>query len=216
LGGCRFIGYLKQAGLFDACVADCLLALTSPHAYHTDMLSSLRLVLRVDVLPGDEYNVAHATNGLWALLDHLGPARRPALLRGDKSWGIERVMARAEQNELGYLFRLRMTANVRRSLDRAMRYLDWAIAGQGWQDKETSLRLSGWSRQRRIVFLRRTLGRTLAMTDRTNPAQPLLGFAEVGPDDQLWEYAAFHFTGQRDPHARTVVRRSGRRGKCVR
>jgi hypothetical protein len=33
------------------------------------------------------------------------------------------------------------------------------------------------------------------MTDRTNPAQPLLGFAEVGPDDQLWEYAAFHFTG---------------------
>jgi hypothetical protein len=35
------------------------------HAYHTYMLSSLRLVLRVDVLPGDEYNVAHATDGLW-------------------------------------------------------------------------------------------------------------------------------------------------------
>ena len=58
------------------------------HAYHTYMLSSLRLVLRVDVLPGDEYNVAHATDGLWTLLDQLGPARRPALLRGDKSWGI--------------------------------------------------------------------------------------------------------------------------------
>jgi hypothetical protein len=39
------------------------------------MLSSLRLVLRVDVLPGDQYNVAHATDGLWALLDHLGPTR---------------------------------------------------------------------------------------------------------------------------------------------
>jgi hypothetical protein len=64
------------------------------HAYHTDMLSSLRLVLRVDVLPGDEYNVANATDGLWTLLGHLGPARRPALLRGDKSWGIERVMTR--------------------------------------------------------------------------------------------------------------------------
>jgi len=84
------------------------------------MLSSLRLVLRVDVLPGDDYNVAHATDGLWTLLDHLGPTRRPALLRGDKSWGIERVMARAEQNGLVYLFRLRMTASVRRSLDRAM------------------------------------------------------------------------------------------------
>jgi hypothetical protein len=67
------------------------------HAYHTYMLSSLRLVLRVDVVPGDEYNVAHATDGLWTLLDRLGPARRPALLRGDKSWGIERVMARASR-----------------------------------------------------------------------------------------------------------------------
>jgi hypothetical protein len=66
------------------------------HAYHTDMLSSLRLILRVDVLPGNEYNVSHATDGLWALLDHLGPSRRPALLRGDKSWGIERVAGRAK------------------------------------------------------------------------------------------------------------------------
>jgi hypothetical protein len=258
-----FIDYLKQAGLFDAWVADCPLSLTSPnaprkrdllgtvllsvlaghrryahitalrcdpvnppllgmrkvdmdstvktlyghqegaevgynphkpgrpsHAYHTYMLSSLRLVLRVDVLPGDEYNVANATDGLWKLLDHLGPSRRPALLRGDKAWGIERVMTRAEQNDLAYLFRLRMTANVKRSLERAMRQSDWVDAGQGWQGKETALRLSGWSRQRRIILLRRKLARDLAMTDRANPAQPLLGFAEIGPDKQMWEYAA--------------------------
>src|SRR6201998_105665 len=160
------------------------------HAYHTYMLSSLRLVLRVDVLPGDEYNVAHATDGLWTLLDHLGPLRRPALLRGDKSWGIERVMARAEQNDLAYLFRLRMTANVKRSLERAMQQSDWADAGQGWQGKETSLRLSGWSRQRRIVLLRRKLARNLAITDHTHPTQARLGFAEVGPDKAVWEYAA--------------------------
>jgi hypothetical protein len=160
------------------------------HAYHTYMLSSLRLVLRVDVLPGDEYNVAHATDGLWTLLDHLGPARQPALLRGDKSRGIERVMARAEQNDLKYLFRLPMTANVRRSLDRAMRHSDWADAGQGWQGKETTLRLVGWSRQRRSILLRRKLGGDLAITDRTNPAQKLLGFAEIGRDKELWEYAA--------------------------
>jgi hypothetical protein len=160
------------------------------HACHTYMLSSLRLVLRVDVLPGDEYNVVHATDGLWTLLDHLGPARRPALLRGDKSWGIERVMARAEQNNLAYLFRLRMTANVRRSLDRAMQQSDWADAGQGWQGKETTLRLQGWGRQRRIILLRRKLARDLAVTDHSNPAQPRRSFAEIGPDKQLWEYAA--------------------------
>ena len=28
------------------------------------------------------------------------------------------------------------------------------------------------------------------MTDHTNPAQPLLGCAEIGPDKPLWEYAA--------------------------
>src|ERR1700745_3947812 len=160
------------------------------HAYHTYMLSSLRLVLRVDVLPGDEYNVAHATDGLWQLLDHLGPSRRPALLRGDKSWGIERVMARAEQTDLAYLFRRRMTANVKRSLERAMQQSDWADAGQGWQGKETSLRLSGWSRQRRILLLRRTLVRDPAITDHTNATQLRLGFAEVGPDKAVWEYAA--------------------------
>jgi hypothetical protein len=160
------------------------------HAYHTYMLSSLRLVLRVDVLPGDQYNVAHATDGLWTLLDHLGPTRRPALLRGDKSWGIERVMARAEQSDLAYLFRLRMTANVKRSLERAMQHADWADAGQGWQGKETSLRLGGWSRQRRIILLRRKLARDLAIADTTNAAQPRLGFAEIGPDKSVWEYAA--------------------------
>jgi hypothetical protein len=160
------------------------------HAYHTYMLSSLRLVLRVDVLPGDQYNVAHATDGLWTLLDHLGRLRRPALLRGDKSWGIERVMARAEQNDLAYLFRLRLTLNVKRDLQRAMQQPDWADAGQGWQGKETALRLQGWSRQRRIILLRRKMAANPAVSDRANPAQPLLGFTEVGPDSELWEYAA--------------------------
>jgi len=38
------------------------------HSYHTYMLANLRLVLRVDVLPGDEHNVRHATEGLWDLV----------------------------------------------------------------------------------------------------------------------------------------------------
>jgi hypothetical protein len=95
------------------------------HCYHTYMLSNLRLVLRVDVLAGDRHNVAHATGGLWELLDHLGPGWRPCLLRGDKSWGIEPVMARAEQREQAYLFRLRVTANVKRALRKAMAEGDW-------------------------------------------------------------------------------------------
>ena len=160
------------------------------HAYHTYMLSSLRLVLRVDVLPGDEYNVVHATDGVWTLLDHLGPARRPALLRGDKSWGIERVMARAEQTGLSYLLRLRMTLNVQRALQRAMQQSDWADAGQGWQGKETTLRLHGWSRQRRIILLRRRKPTDQPAASRTDSAQLLLGFGVNEADKELWDYAA--------------------------
>jgi hypothetical protein len=160
------------------------------HSYHTYTIANLRLVLRVDVLPGDKYNVKHATDGLWDLLGRLGPSRRPALVRGDKSWGIEPVMARAEQEDLPYLFRLRLTANVRRSLERAMRQADWADAGQGWQGKETSLRLHGWGRQRRVVLLRRKLGRDVAVSAPAGHGQRLLGLIEVGADLDAWEYAA--------------------------
>ena len=49
----------------------------------------------------------------------------------------------------------------------------------------------GWSRQRRVVLLRRQFDRPLALLDRTDPGQPLLGFAEVlGGKREVWEYAA--------------------------
>jgi hypothetical protein len=161
------------------------------HCYHTYMLSDLRLVLRVEVHPGDQHNPKHAAAGLWSLLAQLGRERWPRLLRGDAEWGNEGVMTRAEQEGLPYLFRLRATANVKRALERAMAERDWSDAGQGWQGKETTLRLMGWSRQRRVVLLRRQFNRPLALLDRTDPGQPLLGFAEVlGGKREVWEYAA--------------------------
>jgi hypothetical protein len=99
------------------------------HCYHT--LSDLRLVLRVEVHPGDQHNPKHAAAGLWLLLAQLGRERWPSLLRGDAEWGNEGVMARAEREGLPYLFRLRATANVKRALERAMAERDWSDAGQG-------------------------------------------------------------------------------------
>jgi len=52
------------------------------------MLSNLRLVLSVDVQPGDQHNVKHATSGLWSLLDRWQRGRWPRLLLGDLAWGI--------------------------------------------------------------------------------------------------------------------------------
>src|SRR5215510_9318167 len=115
----------------------------------------------------------------YAMPSGCGRERWPRLLRGDAEWGNEGVMARAEREGLPYLFRLRATANVKRALERAMAERDWSDAGRGWQGKETNLRLMGWSRQRRVVLLRRKFNRPLALLDRTDPGQPLLGFAEV-------------------------------------
>ena len=158
------------------------------HCYHTYMLSKLRLVLRVEVLAGDQHNVKHATGGLWELLDHLGAGRRPWLLRGDKSWGIEPVMARAEQQEQAYLFRLRGTQNVKRALRKATAATDWTDAGQGWQGKEVSLRLLGWSCKRRVILLRRRTTRP-PPANRGDPSQRRLSFIEIGPDQEVWQYA---------------------------
>src|SRR6195256_4218243 len=106
-------------------------------------MANLRLVLGVDVQPGNEHTPKHGQGGLWTLLHRLDRSRWPALVRGDVAWG-------AEREGLGYLFRLRMTANVKRALTRMMAERDWTDAGHGWQGKQTMLRLVGWSRQRRV------------------------------------------------------------------
>ena len=66
----------------------------------------------------------------------------------------------------------------------------WSDAGQGWEGKETTLRLKGWSRQRRIILLRRKLRGDLAMAEATQSGQRRLSFAEIDSSGEVWEYAA--------------------------
>ena len=91
------------------------------HTYHSYMIGGLRLMLEVEVQPGNQHTPKHSAPDLWALLDRLGPGRQPALLRGDNAWGVEDVMREAEQRRLAYLFRLRLTANVTRAISERWR-----------------------------------------------------------------------------------------------
>src|SRR5258708_1246741 len=150
------------------------------HCYHTYMLSNLRLVLSVDVQPGDQHNVKHATGGLWVLLGGWDRGRWPRVTRGDLGWGIEPVMAQAERRNLAYLFRLRTTKNGSRALQRAMAQSDWSDAGQGWHGKGTSLRLEGWSRQRRGILLRGARKNPLAGVDYRDSPHPPRGSCADG------------------------------------
>lgn len=160
------------------------------HVYHTYMMAGLRLVLDVEVAPGNRHNSCHAAPGLWALLDRLGPENWPALLRGDADWGTEANMSRAEQEGVPYLFKLRATAKVKQLIAKLTGEAGWADAGQGWWGREAMLRLSGWGRQRRVVVLRRRLDRQAGVFgSETADGQRLLGFAEVSPGEgRLFEY----------------------------
>jgi hypothetical protein len=102
------------------------------HVYHSYLMAELRLVLEVEVASGKEHTAKHAAPGLWALIDRLGAAHRPSLLRGDADWGNEAVMREAESRDQPYLFKLRLRRGVKQVLERAMRETNWQNAGSGW------------------------------------------------------------------------------------
>lgn len=158
------------------------------HVYHTYTMARLRLVLDVEVAPGNEHASKHATPGLWALLDRIPRDCWPAFLRGDSGFGTEAAMREAERRGLPYLFKLRLTANVKKLIKKTFSKDDWTCAGQGWQGREDALRLEGWSRQRQVVILRRRLKEGMAIAGRDGAGQLALGFVEIGPGADVYEY----------------------------
>ncbi len=159
------------------------------HTYHTYFVANLPLVLDVEVQPGNKTASKHSSPGLWEMLGRIPRAHWPAFIRGDRDWGTEANMARAEQKGVDYLFKLRLTSRVKKLIERLMRGAAWTDAGQGWQGAEARLRLSGWSRPRRAVVLRRRINKDLAVVDQSNPQQLRLSFAEFTDEAIVYEYA---------------------------
>lgn len=125
------------------------------HAYHSYFMANTRLCLGVDVLGGKEHAARHALPGLWARLDALPRTHWPTMLRGDCGYGQEALLAEAEARGLPCLFKLRHTAKVKTLVSQAQRSgAAWQDAGEGWEVMESTLRLSGWSRARRVVLVR--------------------------------------------------------------
>ena len=159
------------------------------HVHHTYMLAGLRLVMGVETAPGNEHTGKHAAPGLWALIDRTPRDCRPKLLRGDSGIASEGVMREGEQRGLAYLFKLRLTKNVKSLIERTFTRGGWHDAGQGWQGQEAELRLTGWSRQRRVLVLRRRLRSGVVAETRDATDQLRLSFAEVEEDTPIWEHA---------------------------
>ena len=129
------------------------------HALHTYWVAKLRLCLDVEVQPGNASAAKYGLDGLWALLEKMPKERRPHLVRGDCAYGHEGCLLGAEKLGQSYLFKLRCTAGVRAVIKvvEGTRATCWVEAGQGWQGAEATVRLLGWTRERRVVVLRRRL-----------------------------------------------------------
>jgi len=159
------------------------------HAFHSYFIANLRLVLDVEIQPGNQTASSFSRPGLFRFLDALPPAARPAFIRGDIAFGNEGTMAEAEARGIDYLFKLRQTKKVRDLVEQSFARSDWSCAGQGWQGVEESLRLTGWSRSRRVILLRRELKEPLVLEQRSQDGQLEFGFVEDLPRVRSYEYA---------------------------
>ena len=159
------------------------------HVYHTYFIANLRLVLDVETQPGNQSASSFSRPGLFDFLDTLSSQARPHFIRGDIGFGNEGTMVEAEQRGQAYLFKIRQTKKVKDLIERLFEHRGWAEAGQGWEGMESELRLSGWSRRRRVVVLRRAIRENLALKNTAKTGQ--LEFAVVQALDPVrsYEYA---------------------------
>lgn len=160
------------------------------HVLHTYWVSPLRQVLDVQLTAGNQHASSHARAGLEQLLDDLGE-KAPALVRGDSGYGNEAILVALEQREQPYLLRLRQTSNIQRLVRRQFDRLDWSRTdSQGFQAVQDEVKLSGWSRSRRVVILRRRLREGIARETMDDHGQLRLDFADHQILDaaRMWEY----------------------------
>ena len=109
------------------------------HAYRSYQVSGLRLMLGVDVLAGNHSHANHTLPGLLRILDGLPSHKRPQLVRGDAGLAGEPMFKALEDRGQSYLFKLRLTTNVKRYIEKLFWEQVWHKAGQGWEVKTVSL-----------------------------------------------------------------------------
>jgi hypothetical protein len=156
------------------------------HAYHSYMMANTRLIMNVEVQAGNQTHAKFSAPDLFRLLQALAPNQRPRLMRGDVAFGIDPIMERAEGLEMQYLFKLRLTKNVKVLIEKLFNEPSWQEAGQGWEGVQSELGLSGWNRSRRVVVLRRRL-REAAVAKHDE--QLRLQFCLDSAQGKLYEYA---------------------------
>ena len=125
---------------------------------HTFVVSKLRLVLYAELHAGNEGNGTFSLPGLEYLLGLLPKNLHPSLVRGDVGFGNERIMNFLEDQNLRYLFKLRTSPGVKKTIHELLLNGKWeAVPDTRWEGCRTSIRLRDWTKERQIVIYRRVL-----------------------------------------------------------
>jgi len=169
------------------------------HCYHSAFMANTRLSLHVNATPGNKSASTYGMPGVWKWFDQLSPSERPNLLRGDLGFGTDAVMCEAEARGPPYLFKLKLTTNVKRLIRKLFNTpaRAWQDAGQGWEGVEETLQLAGWKSPRRVVVLRRVLRGEIALHAKDD-RQGELAFIETAVPTARYEYAVLVTSSDRE------------------
>ena len=144
------------------------------HTYHTYMIANVRLILDVEVQAGNRSSSAYTAPGLWALLDRIPRAHWPAFIRGDSDWGSDTIMSEAEQRGVDYLFKLKKSPLVKKLIHQYHCKSGWEKTHEGFEAFATELKLITWKTARRVVIVRRRLGKKHAPSTAQCLAPPVI------------------------------------------
>jgi hypothetical protein len=126
---------------------------------HVGFIGGLRLLVSVDVQGGKAHGAGHMAPKIWRWVDSLPQDCKPSLIRGDIGFGNEGYLRECEARELSHLFKIKMSKKVQRLAAKLAAQADenWRPAPGGWEVVDAQLKLTGWSRERRVVVMRRPM-----------------------------------------------------------
>lgn len=125
-------------------------------------VAGIRLCLDMDFRPGNSASSGGWIKTMERLFSHLPSGKRPYINRADVSFSSEEFLSWHESSpdRPHYLFKLRKTSRVREVISK-VKEEEWQGSASfgALQVAETRLKLSGWSKARRVVVGRRLISK---------------------------------------------------------
>ena len=165
------------------------------HIYHSYFIANIRMALNVDVQSGKNISGCYSMPCLWKLLDALPKEQWPQFIRGDISYGTDKIMSESESRDIKYLFELKCSAKIKALIKHNMeKNFEWEKAGHGYEGVEDAIQLHGWNHSRRVIILRRRIRNkdvgVLKKEGRPNKSKQLtFNFSQIDNGTTAYEYA---------------------------